>query len=68
MKLNLCLGFTKSKYRIYPIKIFLGSSSRTCSVQFGAENGFSLRRASLPINFLAPELFFLILAHPVYKM
>ena len=50
MKLNLCLGFKKSKYRIYPIKISLDSSSRPSFVQLGTENELSLRRVSLPIN------------------
>ena len=60
------IGFTDLYLSLVVIRVILFllqySSTRLCLPKYNA------RITSLKLNLLAPELFFLILAHPVYKM
>jgi len=59
-------GIRKIQIQDIPDKVFLVSSSRTSFVRFGAENGFSLRRSSFPVN--CHLLFFSVcFSHVVHK-
>jgi len=46
----------------------LGNRHKPFAVAFQASYAFDYGGSLQAVNLLAPELFFLILAHPIYKM